>query len=840
MKFRTNMFCFFSLLSLFFWAYSSIAQGTEIEGKYSHDIVNFILFEEGQFNEQYVTDGYIPAISLEESDGPSIERETICLARGTYTITASSIHLLYEVDSCNIEQGVKTVNYEIESDTIIINNKIYRRSDSDRLGDLRLRSVDQNLSVSDVEAGLKSWQWHVAQAMQDLNNNENGIWYCSHGAPNLDSTYWTWSSSVGAGGWIPNIAEVEPSAAINWYFGSVSAYAGCTECLMAARASFYKGLLETIGRTAFNNWFNNNNENPQLVISYNGHAPSSTRMNKPILSETDLDRGDWVYFQNWVSASGCPDINPMQGENAITQDTNNPRTYIGLGMPGRGGEAITGQDILTHLRDAWQRTECPQEREGKLRTNNVSTASPTYFSDIANGLSLLNTLQNSVPVSNLSGQHDSRKFYKFIVPSGTSGFEVRTSGGTGDSDVYVMRDQWPTTMLYDYKSDLVGNAEVVTINENPSGTWYIMLDGHNDYSGVTIVARYGSSSPCGVNPILLNSTANDSWESGCNSTHRSGRNAKYYSFSLSSIEEIQIDLESSQDTYLMLLSGNGLEGNVIAQDDDGGRGYNSKIIYTLPAGTYTIEATTYSSGIVGDFNITVATNTPSDDCVDSINFNQAVSGSWESSCESTNRQDRYAKYYTFTLSSSQWVTIDLQSPTDTYLFLLRGAGKNGSVIAQDDDGGRGHNSKIFYTLSAGTYTIEATTYSSGAVGDFNITVATNTPSDDCVDSINFNQAVSGSWESSCESTNRQDRYAKYYTFTLSSGHWVTIDLQSSTDTYLFLLRGSGENGSVIAHDDDGGRGHNSKIFYILSAGTYTIEATTYSSGAAGNFVVSIQ
>ncbi len=112
-------------------------------------------------------------------------------------------------------------------------------------------------------------------------------------------------------------------------------------------------------------------------------------------------------------------------------------------------------------------------------------------------------------------------------------------------------------------------------------------------------------------------------------------------------------------------------------------------------------------------------------CISSISLNASISGIWESNCTSTHRSERYAKYYTFTLSNSQEVTIDLQSSTDTYLFLLSGSGENGSVIESDDDGGSGYNSLIVRTLPAGTYTVEATTYSSGRTGSFGISVSTS-------------------------------------------------------------------------------------------------------------------
>ena len=69
--------------------------------------------------------------------------------------------------------------------------------------------------------------------------------------------------------------------------------------------------------------------------------------------------------------------------------------------------------------------------------------------------------------------------------------------------------------------------------------------------------------------------------------------------------------------------------------------------------------------------------------------------------------------------------IDLKSDTDPYLFLLSGAGTDGTVEAENDDieAGVNTNSRIAETLAAGTYTVEATTYSEGATGDFILSIA---------------------------------------------------------------------------------------------------------------------
>jgi len=223
-----------------------------------------------------------------------------------------------------------------------------------------------------------------------------------------------------------------------------------------------------------------------------------------------------------------------------------------------------------------------------------------------------------------------------------------------------------------------------------------------------------------------------------------------------------------------------------------------------------------------------------------INFDETVSGEWDSGVESTNRPSRYAKYYTFTLTTATDVQIDLESSVDTYMFLLEGDGTDGNVIIEDDDGGNKYNSRITRRLEAGTYTIEATTYSAGRTGDFNLMIS-EIPSDDCaLTDISMGETVDGLLSNTCVSTNRPDRYAHYYTFTLEASANVQIDLESHIDPYLYLMRGSVTDGDVIARNDDGGYLRDARISKWLEAGTYTIEATTYTAGRVGEFSLTIQ
>ena len=98
------------------------------------------------------------------------------------------------------------------------------------------------------------------------------------------------------------------------------------------------------------------------------------------------------------------------------------------------------------------------------------------------------------------------------------------------------------------------------------------------------------------------------------------------------------------------------------------------------------------------------------------------SGSWSSDIASVHRSGRYARFYVFRLDRRGTLRLSLTSSVDTYMFLLDGAGKNGDLVERNDD--RDYpdnlNSLITRTLDAGDYTIEATTFYEGTMGDFEL------------------------------------------------------------------------------------------------------------------------
>jgi hypothetical protein len=102
------------------------------------------------------------------------------------------------------------------------------------------------------------------------------------------------------------------------------------------------------------------------------------------------------------------------------------------------------------------------------------------------------TLDNGVPVTGLSATAGSEDFYKIEVPAGQDSLSIEISGGTGDCDLYVKRGSKPTTSSWDYRPYLIGNNETVDVVNPTATTWFIMLRAYQTYSGMTLVATYGT------------------------------------------------------------------------------------------------------------------------------------------------------------------------------------------------------------------------------------------------------------------------------------------------------------------------------------------------------------
>ena len=117
-----------------------------------------------------------------------------------------------------------------------------------------------------------------------------------------------------------------------------------------------------------------------------------------------------------------------------------------------------------------------------------------------------------------------------------------------------------------------------------------------------------------VETLTLSDTVFGTWGSDCATNLTppravSGqRYARFYAFTLPQASTVTITLTSdaAPDAYLYLLDGVGRDGAVRSQNDDidtAAGNYGSRISETLPAGSYTIVATTFLTGIEGEFTL---------------------------------------------------------------------------------------------------------------------------------------------------------------------------------------------------------------------------------------------
>ncbi|WP_419853862.1 hypothetical protein [Candidatus Poriferisodalis sp.] len=89
-------------------------------------------------------------------------------------------------------------------------------------------------------------------------------------------------------------------------------------------------------------------------------------------------------------------------------------------------------------------------------------------------------------------------------------------------------------------------------------------------------------------------------------------------------------------------------------------------------------------------------------------------------------------------------------------------------------------------------------------------------------------------------------HAHRYTFTLATSGWVSVDLEptdtgnDALDTYLLLLDGHGSGGAVL-HSHNNLHGDATQLDGIrLTAGTYTVEATTALSNSTGGYRLTVE
>jgi pseudomonalisin len=125
---------------------------------------------------------------------------------------------------------------------------------------------------------------------------------------------------------------------------------------------------------------------------------------------------------------------------------------------------------------------------GSLNMANFATVMGGCTSNCGGG----NVLTKDVPVTGISEAAGASTIYTFVVPSGATNLTFKTSGGTGDADIYTQLGVAPTTSSYLAKSDGATTTETITIAAPTPGTYYLMVKGYAASSGISLVASYST------------------------------------------------------------------------------------------------------------------------------------------------------------------------------------------------------------------------------------------------------------------------------------------------------------------------------------------------------------
>jgi hypothetical protein len=403
----------------------------------------------------------------------------------------------------------------------------------------------------------------------------------------------------------------------------------------------------------------------------------------------------------------------------------------------------------------------------------------------------------------------SAAFDAFLILADANGAKIAVNDdGGGGTDARIVRNFAPGAY----------RIEATTFGANASGPYTLSLTA-------------GAPAGAGVREVALGQSVSGSLHAGSQrSSGCGGCFADVYELVLASPVSLDLVLTSSDfDAFLRLTNA---AGQAIAADNDGGGGTNARIVRSLAAGTYRVEATSFKPGVSGAYELRVDSATVT---VNRITPGEVVNGQLSTnSPRSSVCPACYADVYEFTITSTRFLSFSLSSTVlDAYLQIFN---EQGSVVASDDDSGGGRDALIAANFAPGTYRLEASTFLQNATGSYRLEMLAP---DLRIRTLAVGEAVTANLTSQAvRSTGCYRCYADLYQFTIPSAQVLNIGMSSNAfDAYLLVKDAAG---AVLAADDDSGGGSNARITRTFPAGTYLIEATTYLPASSGAYRITLE
>lgn len=176
-----------------------------------------------------------------------------------------------------------------------------------------------------------------------------------------------------------------------------------------------------------------------------------------------------------------------------------------------------------------------------------------------------------------------------------------------------------------------------------------------------------------------------------------------YRFSLSGRRLVTVDMRSGDFDSLLTLRGQGVEH----YDDDGGEGFDARLVLVLEPGEYSLEA---GAAVTGSGLFTLS--------VDAADVPEGIGGGPLAVGEARDAlllPDAVDRHTVEVAVEGDYVFDMVSDEFDSYLELFDA---DGDVLGSDDDGGGALNARIRATLAPGTYRLEASAI--GGAGRYRI------------------------------------------------------------------------------------------------------------------------
>ena len=374
-----------------------------------------------------------------------------------------------------------------------------------------------------------------------------------------------------------------------------------------------------------------------------------------------------------------------------------------------------------------------------------------------------------------------------------------------------------------FNDDFNDRNSQITFTATNAGTYYLDAGAFSDRTGsYTLLAV--DISP--VDDFANSSSTTGSVSIGGSSTGvvDSNGDRDWFAVTLVAGRSYRFNLNGNSlyDPTLYLRNSSGVE---LAYNDDF-NDRNAQIAFTATtAGTYYLDAGAYSTG-TGSYTLLAADTSPVDDFAASTSTTGtiAIGGSRTGTVDFNGDRD----WFRLTLVAGQTYRFNLNGNTlsDPTLSLRN---SSGSELAFNDDF-NGTNSQIIFTATnAGTYYLDAGSYSSGT-GSYTLLATSSTPTQDTDDfagstSTTGTVAIGASSTGVVNSNGDRD----WFRVTLAAGRTYRFNLDGNTlgDPTLYLRNSSGDQ---LSFNDDFNARNSQLTFTAVSAGTYYLDAGAFSNG----------